>query len=114
MKITKRQLKKIIREEYARRAARVHSINESAFDDVWLDCVEQLEAMASKNGYVCCHCAGQVYKQLFGEEADMETCVSLIQDCISAGILMPRRHPDPKMRDITVYGPTPPRGTIYE
>jgi hypothetical protein len=93
MKLTKRQLKRIIREEK-------RNILESKMGEVWYECMDALFNMALDNGYVCCLCASKAIAQ-WGEEATMNDCCQLISDCCEDGMLTPMAHP--QMPQITVY-----------
>jgi len=93
MKITKRQLKQLIREEKQKLA-------EGQMGQVWYECMDALQAMAMEN-YVCCLCASKALEQCGQGPGDMSTCCQLIQDCIDDGLLMAVPHP--KCSDVTVY-----------
>lgn len=93
MKITKRQLKELIREEKQKLA-------EGKMGQVWYECMDALQAMAMEN-YVCCFCASMVIEQCGMGPADMSICCNLIQDCIDDGLLMAVPHPD--FPAVTVY-----------
>ena len=86
MKITKRQLKRIIREEKQK-------LTEGQMGQVWYECMDALQAMAMDNGWVCCLCASKAIEQSGHGPADMEICLELIQDCCDDGLLSPQRHP---------------------
>ena len=94
MKLSKRQLKQIIREEKQK-------LQEGVMGELWVQCMDSLFHMAMDNGYVCHLCASVAIKECGQGPADMETCCQLIQDCIDDGMLAPMSHP--QMRDVTVY-----------
>ena len=94
MKITKRQLKRIIREEKQK-------LSEGQMGELWYQCMDTLQAMALENGMVCCLCASQAIEQSGQGPADMQACLDLIQDCCDDGMLAPQRHPT--LSDVMVY-----------
>ena len=95
MKITKRQLRKIIREEKQK-------LNEGQMAEQWYGCMDGLFEMALMNGYVCHLCASKAINNYSNQgPADMETCSQLIQDCIDDGMLTSAPHP--KLKDVIVY-----------
>ena len=93
-KLTKQQLKRIIREEKRK-------LNEGAMGELWYSCMDSLFNMAMENGFVCCLCASKAIAETGQGPADMETCCQLIQDCCSDGMLTPIPHPS--MKDVIVY-----------
>ena len=94
MKITKTQLKRIIKEERIK-------LQESKTGEVWYQCMDNLFQMALENGYVCHLCASKAYEQCGQGPADMEICCQLIQDCCDDGLLAPMKHP--KHFNVWVY-----------
>ena len=97
MKISKRKLRRIIKEEKAK-------LQEGAMGQMWYECMDELFNMAlnSNDGFVCCFCASKAMEMCgAGHSVDMETCCQLIQDCIDDGLLMAIPHP--RMRSVTVY-----------
>lgn len=97
MKITKTQLKRIIREEKQK-------LVESRMGEMWYKCMDTLQAMAmdlNGDGYVCCLCASKAIEQCGMGPADTSTCCELIQDCIDDGMLMAIKHPE--CPAVTVY-----------
>lgn len=95
MKITKRQLKQLIREEKQK-------LTEGKVGQVWYECMDALQAMAMEEPFhVCCLCASKAIEQCGMGPADMSTCCNLIQDCIDDGLLMAVPHPD--CPSVTVY-----------
>ena len=94
MKITKRQLKRMIREEKQK-------LNEGQMGELWYQCMDSLFEMALDNGFVCCLCAAKAIESSGQGPADMDTCCQLISDCIDDGMLSPIPHP--QMPQVTVY-----------
>ena len=94
MRLSKRQLKRIIREEKQK-------LTEGQMGQLWYECMDALQAMAMDNGYVCCLCASKAIEQSGQGPADMELCCQLIQDCCDDGMLASMPHP--QMKDVTVY-----------
>ena len=82
MKITKRQLKRIIREEKI-------FLQEGRIKELWYECMEVLFEMALDNGYVCCLCASKALDKVGMGSQDAETSLQLIADCIGDGMLAP-------------------------
>ena len=94
MKLSKRTLRRIIREEKQK-------LQEGKMGELWYTCMDTLVNMALDNGYVCCLCASEVIQRCGQGPADMETCCHLIQDCCNDGMLAPVPHPE--LRNVTVY-----------
>jgi len=94
MKITKRQLKRIIREEKI-------SLQEGRAEELWYECMDALFEMALDNGYVCCLCASKTLDKVGMGSHDAETSLQLIADCIGDGMLAPMPHPE--HAQVTVY-----------
>ena len=94
MKLSKRKLKQIIREEKQK-------LQEGYMGELWTQCQDELFAMAMENGYVCSSCACKCIESVGQGPGDMETCLQLIQDCCDDGMLSPMPHPT--MRSVTVY-----------
>ena len=94
MRLTKRQLRRIIREEKQK-------LDEGYVGQLWGECQNALFEMAMDNGYVCCKCAAAAIEKTGQGPADMELCCQLIQDCCDDGLLAP--FPHPRMKDVTVY-----------
>ena len=94
MKLSKRQLRKIIREEKQK-------LQEGRMGELWYQCMDSLFNMAMDNGYVCCLCASMAIKESGQGPADMDLCCQLIQDCCDDGMLAPAAHP--QMKDVIVY-----------
>ena len=94
MRLTKKQLRTIIREEKQK-------LVEGKMGELWYQCMDTLFNMALDNDYVCCLCASKAIEQSGQGPADMETCCQLIQDCCDDGMLAPMPHP--QMRDVIVY-----------
>lgn len=94
MKLSKRVLRQIIREEKQK-------LQEGRMGELWSVCMDNLFQTALDNGYVCCLCAANAITQAGMPSPDMETCCQLIQDCCDDGMLAPLQHPS--MRNVTVY-----------
>jgi len=94
MKLSKRVLRQIIREEKQK-------LQEGRMGEIWYQCMDNLFQMALENGYVCHLCASKAYEQCGQGPADIEICCRLIQDCCDDGMLAPLQHPT--MRNVTVY-----------
>jgi len=94
MKITKRQLKRIIREEKI-------SLQEGQTGELWYECMDALFEMALDNGYVACCCATKALDKVGMGSHDAETSLQLIADCIGDGMLAPMPHPE--HAQVTVY-----------
>ena len=94
MKLSKRDIKRIIREEKRK-------LHEGKMGELWYGCMDTLFDMAMENGYVCCLCASKAIEQSGQGPADMNLCCQLIQDCCDDGMLTSIPHP--QMRDVVVY-----------
>ena len=95
MKLSKRQLKRIIREEKRK-------INESV-KELYAECQNEVYAMAQENGYVCHLCVSQAVEMCGMGPADMHVCCKILEDCILSGMLKPGSCPN--YPEITVYFP---------
>ena len=94
MKITRKQLKRIIREEKI-------SLQEGRMGEYWYECMDALFEMALDNSYVACCCASKVLDKAGMDSHDAETSIQLIADCIDDGMLAPMPHPE--YAQVTVY-----------
>lgn len=95
MKLSKRQLKRIIREEKRR-------LNESE-NVLYGECQNEVYAMAKENGYVCHLCVSKAAEMCGMGPADMHLCCKILENCILSGKLRPG--PCPMYPEVTVYFP---------
>ena len=95
MRLSKRQLKRIIREEKQK-------LTEGQMGQKWYECMDALQAMAMDNYLVdILKDASNAIEQCGMGPADESTCCNLIQDCIDDGLLMAVEHPE--CPAVTVY-----------
>ena len=95
MKLSKRQLKRIIREEKRR-------LNEG-MKELYAECQNEVYAMAQENGYVCHLCVSKAAEMCGLGRVDMHLCCQILEDCILSGMLEPGSCP--KYPEVTVYFP---------
>ena len=95
MKLSKRQLKRIIREEKRR-------LNEG-MKELYGECQNEVYAMAQENGYVCHLCVSKAVEMCGMGPADMHLCCQILEDCILSGML--ESGSCPKYPEVTVYFP---------
>lgn len=96
MRITKRQIKRIIREEK-------HKLLREGMKELYGECQNEVYAMAQEQGYVCHLCVSKAVEMCGMGPADMHLCCQIIEDCILSGLLEPGSCP--KYPEVTVYFP---------